>query len=282
VWTERAVSLVKDDPTFLPDITSFEGVISMQKKLRNGSSPELTWKEISNTVRIFSFEFMALFNLLVFSLLLFYFLVHNVIPEKQNAIDDTAFLILRPYISETHTRIARLVTFLGTGSFLIPSYLVIVLYLLRKKLNNYALLVTAMVMSSLLLGWILKPLFHRIRPGFPLVGGAGGYSFPSGHALGGFIFSGVLLILLWKSRINPYLKWIISFCIFSFGMIIGLSRIYLHVHYATDVMGSLFITLAWFSLSYIFFRLIFKHKLHERQELHDPAPGMIQSYQLDN
>jgi len=140
-----------------------------------------------------------------------------------------------------------------------------------------------MVISSLLLGWILKPLFHRSRPGLPLVGGAGGYSFPSGHALGGFIFCGVLLLLLWKSRINFYLKWILTFFIFAFGLIIGISRIYLHVHYATDVLGSLFITLAWFSLSYIFFRLIFKQKLHERHELHSPMQEMIsKTYQFDN
>jgi undecaprenyl-diphosphatase len=209
--------------------------------------------------------------------------VHYVIHEKQNAIDNAAFLILRPYISETHTRIARIVTFFGTGSFLIPSYLLILFFLLRKKLNYYAMLVTAMVMSNLLLGWILKPLFHRPRPGFPLIGGAGGYSFPSGHALGGFIFSGVMLVLLWKSRISIYLKWVISFFISSFGIIIGLSRIYLHVHYATDVIGSLFITLAWFSLFYIFFRLMYKHKLYEKHELNDPIKGMIsETYQFDN
>jgi undecaprenyl-diphosphatase len=259
------------------------GAISMRKKMRIGSSPELSLKEILITIRIFSFEFMVLFNLLVFSLLLFYFLVHHVIPEKQNAIDNTAFLILRPYISENLTRIARFITFFGTGSFLIPSYLLLIFYLIRKKLINYSLVVIAMVMSSLLLGWILKPLFHRSRPGFPLISGAGGYSFPSGHALGGFIFSGVLLILLWKTRKNIYLKWILSFFIFSFGMIIGLSRVYLHVHYATDVMGSLFITLAWFSLSYIFFRLIFKHKLHERSELYDPSPDKIsENYYFNN
>lgn len=251
--------------------------------MRNGSSPELPLKEILNTIRIFSFEFMALFNLLVFSLLLFYFLVHHVIPEKQNAIDNAAFLIFRPYISENLTRIARLVTFFGTGTFLIPSYLLIIFYLFRRKLINYAMVVIAMVMSSLFLGWILKPLFHRSRPGFPLVSGAGGYSFPSGHALGGFIFSGVLLILIWKTSKNIYLKWLLSLFIFSFGMTIGLSRIYLHVHYATDVIGSLFITLAWFSLSYIFFRLIFKHKLYERSELYGPTPNIIsENYHFNN
>ena len=136
---------------------------------------------------------------------------------------------------------------------------------------------------SLLSGWLLKDIFHRARPISPLISGVGGYSFPSGHALGGFIFSGVLLLLLWKTRRNIYLKWGLSFLIFLFGMSIGLSRIYLHVHYATDVIGSLFITLAWFALSYIFFRLIFKHKLDERPKLYDLSPDMIsENYHFNN
>jgi undecaprenyl-diphosphatase len=236
----------------------------MQKQTEKKGYPEFPLKNIQHTISAFSFELLAFFSLLIFSLSLIYFLVHSVIPEKQNMIDHTAFILIQPYISEKYTLIAQWVTFFGTGSFLIPAYLFIFLYLLRNNFIQYAVMVVVMVMSSLLLGWILKPMFHRSRPPFPLVSGAGGYSFPSGHALGGFIFSGVLLFLVWKTGKNIYQKYMISFFVISFGLGIGLSRIYLHVHYATDVMGSLFITLAWFSLSYIFFHLIFKHEMREK------------------
>lgn len=52
-------------------------------------------------------------------------------------------------------------------------------------------------------------------------------------------------------------------------------RINLKVHYATDVMGILFITLARFSFSHISFRLADKYKLQEKYELNDPIQGMI-------
>jgi undecaprenyl-diphosphatase len=247
----------------------------MRMKILKRNATKLSLKEVFNTISKFSLEFILLFSLFVISILLFYSLAHYIIPEKQNEIDNTAFLLFQPYISEEHTRIVGFITFFGTGSFLIPSYLVIIFYLTRKKLIKYAQMVASMVMSSLVLGWILKPVFHRPRPYFPLIRGAGGYSFPSGHALGGFIFSGVLLFLLWKTGKNIYLKFIFSISIISFGICIGLSRIYLHVHYATDVMGSLFIALAFNSASFILFRLIFKHKLHDRQELYTQSSDLI-------
>jgi undecaprenyl-diphosphatase len=237
----------------------------MHKKISKQWLPNLPFKNIHGKINAFPSEFLVFFSLLVFSLSLFYYLTHYMISEKQNILDNSAFLILQPLISEKLTFLARLITFFGTGSFLIPSYLFIIFYLLRKRFTRYALMVAAIVMSSLFLGWILKPIFHRSRPSYPLVGGAGGYSFPSGHALGGFIFSGVLLVIVWKSRKNIYVKWLLSFSIVTLGLSIGISRIYLHVHYATDVIGSLFVTMAWFSFSNMFFRLIFKDDMHETE-----------------
>jgi undecaprenyl-diphosphatase len=206
-----------------------------------------------------------------------------VIPEKRDIIDTSAFLFFNSCITPVHTRIARALTFFGTGSFLIPFYILIVFYLLRKKCVQYAIMVSAMAVSSLLLGWLLKELFHRSRPLNPLVGGAGGYSFPSGHALGGFIFSGVLLCLIWQAKRNIYLKWMLSLFIGAFGTMIGLSRIYLHVHYATDVIGSLIVTLIWFSLFYIFFQFIYSSGKAGRSGIYNTEARLIsENYHFNN
>jgi undecaprenyl-diphosphatase len=232
-------------------------------------TPGILLKKISNTVNEFLLELLVAFSLLIISLLLIYFLIHFVIPEKKNIIDNSAFLLFKPIISPAHTRIARFVTFFGTGTFLIPCYLFIVFYMVKRRFLKYVMMISTMVVSSLLLGWLLKAVFHRSRPPYPLVGGAGGYSFPSGHALGGFIFCGILLFLVWKTLNNYYIKWLLSSFITFFGICIGLSRIYLHVHYATDILGSFFVTLAWFCLSYIFFRIIYKHEMFDSIELYE-------------
>jgi undecaprenyl-diphosphatase len=220
-------------------------------------------------------EFIILLSLLALSIIFFYSLIHSIIPQKQNKFDNMAFHYFHPLISDTHTRFASFITFFGTGTFLIPSYMIILFYLIRLNYHKYAIMVLTMVLSSLLLGWLLKPTFHRIRPPYPLVTGAGGYSFPSGHALGGFIFTGVLIYLVWKTQKSIRLKCMLSLLLIIFGMLIGLSRVYLHVHYATDIAGSFFIALAWLSLTYLFFRVLFNHSLHEKNERSSSDPDML-------
>jgi len=229
----------------------------MSNKLRGWPGSKKFSINIMHTISEFSVEFLIVFSFFLISTLFFYFLVRFVIPENQNAIDNLAWHYFKPAISATNIKIAECITFFGTGTFLIPCYGIIILYLRRKKLVKYSMMVSTMAISSMLLGWVLKALFHRTRPADPLVNGAGGYSFPSGHALGGFIFSGVLLFLVWKTKLPTHGKWIWSIIVAAFGLAIGLSRIYLHVHYATDVIGSFFVTLSWFSLMFIFFRFIF-------------------------
>ena len=255
----------------------------MLKYLRRVTSSERPFKRITFFIEEISKDLLIVIGLFVIFSLLFYFLVHSIIPEKVDMVDTSAFLFFDSYISPVHTRIAMVVTFFGTGSFLIPSYMLITFYLFRKKFVNYAVIVLVIAVSSLLLGWLLKEMFHRARPLNPLVGGAGGYSFPSGHALGGFIFSGALIWLIWQAKRNVYLKWMLSLFIAAFGTMIGLSRIYLHVHYATDVLGSLFVTFIWYSLLYIFFRLIYKGEKAERVRSYDQEGTAIsENYQFNN
>lgn len=169
-------------------------------------------------------------------------------------------------INPAGLKAANIITVLGTGNFLVPAYIFIVIYLRKHNYYCLAYLTGVTAISSLLLGWLLKWLFHRSRPLEHLVSGAGGYSFPSGHALGGFIFSGLVLYLLWKTRLTFYTKWLMSIFVVLLGLAIGVSRIYLHVHYATDVLGSLLFAIWWLSLMHIIFRFIFKNNISQKKE----------------
>jgi undecaprenyl-diphosphatase len=220
--------------------------------------------------------------LLIFSALSLYFLIHFILPEKGNVIDDTGFLFFRSLVSPTFTKIAKLVTFFGTGTFLVPSYLLIIAYLIRKNHAKFATMIFTIAISSLLLGWLLKDVFHRLRPPHHLVSGAGGYSFPSGHAFGGFIFTAVVLYLIWQTRKSHFVKWVLSVLVFTLGTLIGLSRIYLHVHYATDVLGSLFIALLWLSFIYLFFRFVYQHELNLKSVNEKEIDHFQSDYNLEN
>ena len=212
-------------------------------------------------LKLFTMEFLVAGLLCLSSILLFALLTDEIIIEKEDIFDAKTFTLMQSYTSPINTKIALFVTFFGSGFFLIPAYLLIIFFFLKLKKAYYSILIAVVAIVSMLSGWALKEIFHRSRPLLPLVPGAGGYSFPSGHSLGGFTFCGVIIYLAWISKASRFSKWMISVFSFLFGLLIGLSRIYLHVHFASDVLGSFFITVIWLSLSFIFLRFFQKRLL---------------------
>ena len=233
----------------------------MHKTLQRNTFSRLKAKEVVDTFKEFQIEFFLVLTILATTSFMIYFLIHYIISEKENFIDYGIFLIVRQIINPEGLKVANMITLLGTGSFLIPAYIIIVIYLEKRNYRCLAFLTATTAVTSLLLGWLLKWVFHRSRPLEHLVNGAGGYSFPSGHALGGFIFSGIILYLLWKTKHTFYFKSLLSVLIVLLGFVIGVTRIYLHVHYATDVLGSLFIAVWWLSFIHLLFRLLYGNKL---------------------
>ena len=95
---------------------------------------------------------------------------------------------------------------------------------------------------------IFKAIVQRPRPdGFRLVVETG-YSFPSGHSMFSMAFYGLLIWLVWHYEKDKLQRWL--WCALFSGVIImiGISRIYLGVHYATDVIGGFSLALVWLVL----------------------------------
>ena len=243
----------------------------MHKSLQKILFSRLKKGDTVETFNEFQIEIILILIVLVTASFLIYFLTHYIISEKENVIDYNIFLLLKPMINPAGLKAAKILTILGTGNFLVPAYIFIVIYLEKRNYRCLAYLTASTAISSLLLGWLLKWVFHRSRPLEHLVNGAGGYSFPSGHALGGFIFSGILLYLLWKTRRTFYTKWVLSVLILLLGFGIGMSRIYLHVHYATDVLGSLLIAIWWLLFMHLVFRFLFKNNIFKIKEQYGTA-----------
>lgn len=104
----------------------------------------------------------------------------------------------------------------------------------NKKYGKYATLNLAIIV---LLNQILKFVFQRPRPeGYRLVEETG-YSFPSGHSMVSAAFYGFLIYLIFHYVENRKLKWLLCTILTFLVGLIGISRIYLGVHYASDVLG---------------------------------------------
>jgi undecaprenyl-diphosphatase len=139
---------------------------------------------------------------------------------------------------------------LGTHLFLIPANLILIFYfLLVKKQTWFSIRVITIAISSLGLMLLLKQLFQRKRPLSPLLKAAKGLSFPSGHAIMAVTFYGVLIYILQHSITIDWLKWSVTFLVIVLIISIGLSRIYLRVHYASDVAAGFIIGLLWLLIS---------------------------------
>ena len=142
------------------------------------------------------------------------------------------------------------ITFLGTHLFLIPANLILIFYfLLVKKQNWFSIRVITIAISSLVLMLLLKQLFQRKRPLSPLLKAAKGLSFPSGHAIMAVTFYGLLIYILQHSITIDWLKWVATILVFVLIISIGFSRIYLRVHYASDVAAGFIIGLLWLLIS---------------------------------
>jgi undecaprenyl-diphosphatase len=187
-----------------------------------------------------------------------------------NSLDNFLFSFCNEFTNSKTVRIADFVSFFGTGGFLIPAYLLIAFFLLRIRHFKYTVLVLTIAVSSLLSGWLLKSIFQKHRPPMPLVRGAGWYSFPSGHALGAFTFAGICIFLLWKTQISRSMKWLCTGIFAAFGFSVGLSRIFLHVHYAMDILGGLFFAAFWIIFVYLVFQTVYGEELYKKTEMATP------------
>ena len=177
------------------------------------------------------------------------FLIRNPI-RKHKPIDMLIFDKIKPGVNAINNKIMLFITFLGKHQFLIPANLFLISYfLLVKKQNWFSIRVITIAISSLVLMLLLKQLFQRKRPLSPLLKAAKGLSFPSGHAIMAVTFYGLLIYILQHSITIDWLKWLIIVLVILLIILIGFSRVYLRVHYASDVAAGFIIGLLWLLLS---------------------------------
>lgn len=138
------------------------------------------------------------------------------------------------------------ITFLGKSQFLIPANLLFIFYFLLVARQTWlSIRVLAVSLSSLVLMLILKALFGRQRPLSPLLKAARGLSFPSGHALMSLAFFGTIIYWILHAGFPEWITIILAATLIALILLIGFSRIYLRVHYASDVLAGFIIGLIW-------------------------------------
>lgn len=154
-------------------------------------------------------------------------------------------LISKYLISDATLPIVKVITNVGgvLGVIVIATIISIILFVKKKKL--IVLLTWINLGCCALLNQILKRIIQRPRPtGYRLIE-EDGYSFPSGHSMISAAFYGFFIYLIFKNVKNKYLKWGSISLLSLLICLIGISRIYLGVHYTSDVMAGFVISISY-------------------------------------
>jgi membrane-associated phospholipid phosphatase len=181
----------------------------------------------------------------------FALIAHEFLWEKEVALDTA----VSDYVKE-HFKPGHLDAYMTTLSFLASAYVLIPVYLILviwhgwiKRKFLLALYILSTGLSGFLIIYLLKLLFRRPRPAGGLIPQPSDFSFPSGHSSAAFIFYGLLIYLIWRIDIRKPVQYGVSALLILLSLLIGFSRIFLRVHYASDVLAGFCIGAAWLSLS---------------------------------
>lgn len=157
-------------------------------------------------------------------------------------------------ISDNLTIIAKIITFFGSE---ICFAIICIIFLILNKNKIKSIILATNLLLIVIIVHFTKIIVHRPRPNYNSLTYEGSYSFPSGHACISMAFYGLLIYFLCKSNISKSLKIIISVLISLLILFIGLSRVYLGVHYITDVIAGFILGIIYL----IVFIKVIKNKL---------------------
>lgn len=190
---------------------------------------------------------MLIASLILLIIFIFFVFLHSYF----NIIDDFVYSLVKPLISNDMTNIMQFITFFSDPIWCILLSCLMILLVKNKKISKAFLL---NLICVFLLNYLLKIIFARSRPIDINLIVETGFSFPSGHAMISLGIYGFLIYLLLSSDKNKISKIIGTASLILLIFLIGISRIYLGVHYATDVIAGFIISASYLLL---FIRFIY-------------------------
>ena len=192
------------------------------------------------------------------SLIIFIFLGILVLTKNDIYIDSIVYNFISKYISQNLTNNLKILTHLSSTIIVVLITLLVLLFYKNKK---YGIFMAIDLILITIFQYILKFSFLRVRPSSINLIEETGYSFPSGHSLTAFVFYGFIIYLIYKSNINKKSKKIYIVLCSIIIFVVGISRIYLGVHFFTDVVGAF-----CFALSFlIIYTHIIKDILYDKK-----------------
>jgi undecaprenyl-diphosphatase len=197
----------------------------------------------TNAVLVRSFAFTMII------LGVFFWIAHLIGQHRIIAFDKRLTDAVRSLSSNEATVWMERFTNVGSGLYVL---FIVVLFAVGLAVIGYRrelLFYLGVIGFSSLLNIVLKILFHRARPDIHRIIQASGYSFPSGHSMSAFTLYGITAYFLWKHLRSFWIRIFVILVVILLVLMIGISRVYLGVHYPSDVIGGYLVSAAWLSMS---------------------------------
>lgn len=167
-------------------------------------------------------------------------------------------------------RFFQFITDLGdVYAYIVATTIVAIFFFFKLKNKKFIFQLLGILILSALANIALKKAINRARPTIEHLVVVKSLSYPSGHAMSATAFYGFLIYLVFKIKMN---KWLKGFLMVLFGfliLLIGTSRIYLGVHFPSDVVGGFLAGLIWVAFCIVLFNIV--SLLRERKAMVDPT-----------
>lgn len=209
------------------------------------------------------FQVTRLFVVSLFSLLFFSLVAAMIRADKLLDFDRAVIEAVQSQEAPFITSIMKFFTEIGSTKIVVILCLLSIFFLYKVLHHRMELLLfIGVVIGSPILNKVLKEIFRRARPDLHRLIEIGGYSFPSGHAMNAFTVYGILTFLLWKHIFIGSGRTLLLLGSSFFIIMIGVSRIYLGVHYPSDIIGGYFASGFWLATSIWFFQWVMERRPH--------------------
>lgn len=201
----------------------------------------------------------------LFSLYLFLELGEEVLDKDILQFDSLITNFIYSFRSAFLNQVMMFFTSLGSGLALITMSVITIFYIGAVRKKDVAIYL-GILCSGAILNIILKFLYQRPRPeNLPLIH-ENSLSFPSAHAMNSFVFFAALSYFIFRETNNRNVTLIVSFASIIIIGLIGISRIYLGVHYPSDVLGGFIAGFLWFTSAILFEKTIIFKRLYKSRK----------------
>ncbi len=186
-------------------------------------------------------RFIIMFICIVF----FLAILEDILDYEIRNFDILGYNVISKSISENITPIAKVITKFGNAEVLTAIAIILCFVVKNKKIKR---MIPINLVCSAILNFTLKNIIQRPRPIEYRIIDENGYSFPSGHSMVSMAFYGFLIYLIYKNVKNKYIKATSILLLSILIFLIGASRIYLGVHYPSDVIGGFLLAISYLTV----------------------------------